>query len=53
MINKNVIPSNLNEIENKKEEIIQNNLGKITISNNIKKNNEKNKKGNNKKVIDE
>ena len=53
MINKNVIPSNLNEIDNKKEEIIQNNLGKITISNNIKKNNEKNKKGNNKKVIDE
>ena len=53
MINKNVIPSNLNEIDNKKEEIIQNNLGKITISNNIKKNNKKNKKGNNKKVIDE
>ncbi len=53
MINKNVITSNLNEIDNKKEEIIQNNLGKITISNNIKKNNEKNKKGNNKKVIDE
>lgn len=53
MINKNVIPSNLNEIDKKKEEIIQNNLGKITISNNIKKNNEKNKKGNNKKVIDE
>ena len=52
-MNEKIRPSYLNELDNKKEEVIQNNLGKIIISNRIKKNNEKNKKENKKKVLDE
>ena len=47
-MNKKMKPNYLEKFDNKKEEIIQNNLGKITISNSVKKNNE-----NRKKVIDE
>lgn len=47
-MNKKMKPKYLEKFDNKKEEIIQNNLGKITISNSIKKNNE-----NRKKVLDE
>lgn len=36
MMNKDLISSNINEIDSKKDEIIQNNLGKITIFNSIK-----------------
>lgn len=52
-MNEKIRPSYLNEFDNKKEEVIQNNLGKITIYNSIKKNNEKNKNENKKKVLDE
>ena len=47
-MNKKMKPKYLEKFDNKKEEIIQNNLGKITISNSVKKNNE-----NRKKVLDE
>lgn len=52
-MNEKISQSYLNKFDNKKEEVIQNNLGKITISNKIKKNNGKNKKENKKKVLDE
>lgn len=52
-MDKKLTPSKCNEIDNNKEVVIQNNIGKITISNNIKKNNENNKKRNKKKVLDE
>ena len=38
-MDKQLMTNNSNENNNKKEIIIQNNLGKITISNSIKKNN--------------
>ena len=49
-MDKQLMTNNSNENNNKKEIIIQNNLGKITISNSIKKNNAENKK---KRVLDE
>lgn len=53
MMNKDLISSNINEIDSKKDEIIQNNLGKITISNSIKKNSIENEKKHKKKILDE
>ena len=53
MMNKDLISSNINEIDSKKDEIIQNNLGKITISNSIKKSSIENEKKHKKKILDE
>lgn len=45
--------NNINKNDDKKEIIVKNDLGVVSISNKIKKNNEKNQKINKKKVIDE
>lgn len=45
--------NNINKNDDKKEIIVKNDLGVVSISNKIKKNNEKNQKINKKKVLDE
>lgn len=45
--------NNINKNDDKKEIIVKNDLGVVSISNKIKKNNEKNQKMNKKKVLDE
>ena len=45
--------NNINKNDDKKEIIVKNDLGVVSISNKIKKNNEKNQKINKKKELDE
>ena len=52
-MNDNKKTNNINKNDDKKEIIVKNDLGVVSISNKIKKNSEKNQKINKKKVLDE